>query len=63
MDRIDRLTIKALDKTEASVKPWTRAMMKNPYAGRASCELLELLSVSQDDWREIVQACVWIGGS
>lgn len=62
MDRIDRLTIKAMDKAEPPMKPWERATMQNPYAGRERDELMELLSTPREDWRKIVQACVWTGG-
>ena len=62
MARVDRLTMKAKGKAEPPMKPWERAMLKNPYVGRERGELLELLSTPRDDWREIVQACVWTGG-
>lgn len=62
MNQIDRLIMKARSKTDPPLKPWERAMIKNPYVGRTHGELLELLSVPREDWREIVQACVWTGG-
>jgi len=62
MNQIDRLVMKARSKAEPPLKPWERAMLKNPYIVRGHGELLELLSTQQDDWRLIVQACVLKGG-
>ncbi len=61
MERIDRLIIKAQDKTRPKITAWEKAMQNNPYAGQNRDTLLALLSVSREDWRQIVQACVWKG--
>ena len=62
MNQIDRLVMKARSKAEPPLKPWEQTMLKNPYVYRERGELLELLSTPRDDWRLIVQACVWSGG-
>lgn len=62
MDKIDRLIIRALDKTESKPDPWKKAMQDNIYVGQPQAELLELLSSPRDDWRQIVQAAAWGGG-
>ena len=62
MDKIDRLAMKAKSLTDPPLKPWERAMMANQYIGRDQDELVELLTMPQEDWRLIVQAMAWNGG-
>lgn len=62
MDRVDRLTIKAKELTEPKLKPYERAMQRNPYIGRQRDALLELLTEPLDDWQMVAQALAWMGG-
>ncbi|WP_346698967.1 hypothetical protein [Catenibacillus scindens] len=59
MERIDRLILKAQGKAEIRPAPWELAMKENPYVGYDRSVLIELLSASREDWRQIVQAIVW----
>lgn len=59
MERIDRLILKAQNKTDSKPKPWEQAMKKNPYSLIPKDVLLDLLAEPVEDWRQIVQACVW----
>nr|DAX52145.1 MAG TPA: hypothetical protein [Caudoviricetes sp.] len=68
MDRLERLTIKARELKEPHLKPWERAIKENMYAGKGASDLLELLGLPRDDWRQIAQALtcnaaeLWKGG-
>ncbi len=62
MDRVEQLIFKAKAITEPKLKSWERAMQHNRFVGGDNEELLELLTVPQDDWRLIVQAIAWNGG-
>lgn len=62
MYRVDRLVLKAQALVDPPLKPWERALQHNDFVGRDNDELLELLTVPQDDWRLIVQAMAWNGG-
>ncbi len=68
MDHLERLTIKAKELKEPRLKPWERAIKENQYAGRSAADLLELLGLPRDDWRQIAQALtcnaaeLWKGG-
>lgn len=59
MERIDRLIMKAQNKTAPRLTPWEKAMEKNPYVGLSKDVLINLLSETREDWQQIVQACVW----
>ncbi len=68
MDRLERLTIKAKELKEPRLKPWERALKENPHTGKSATDLLELLGLPRDDWRQIAQALtcnaaeLWKGG-
>lgn len=59
MERIDRLIMKAQNRTTPRLTPWEKAMEKNPYVGLSKDILIDLLSEPKEDWRQIVQACAW----
>lgn len=62
MGKIDMLMEKAKRLKDPPMSRWERAMMSNPYVGRRLDDLIDLLAAPCDDWRLIVQACVWKGG-
>mgnify|MGYP001062431480 FL=1 len=68
MDRLERLTVKAKELKEPRLKPWERVLKENPYTGKSAANLLELLCLLRDDWRQIAQALtcnaaeLWKGG-
>lgn len=62
MDRLEKLTMRAMELKKPHLKPWEMAMKNNPYNGKSRADLLEELSAPHDDWRLIVQALAWSGG-
>lgn len=62
MDKIEKMILKAKALKNPPLKPWEKAMQRNPFTRYNNGDLLEMLTDPQDDWRKIIQAMAWNGG-
>ena len=62
MDKIEKMILKAKAFKYPPLKTWEKAIQRNNFIDSDNDELLELLMVPQDNWRQIIQAMAWNGG-